>query len=37
MRRSIHAAFGNAKIAARDEIRPVDIQDGRSRKQRIGF
>jgi len=37
MRRSIHAAFGNAKIAARDEIRPEDIQDGRGRKQRIGF
>jgi ATP-dependent Lon protease len=37
MRRSIHAAFGNAKIAARDEIRPEDIQDGRSRKQRMGF
>jgi hypothetical protein len=37
MRRSIHAAFGNAKIATRDEIRPEDIQDGRGRKQRIGF
>jgi len=37
MRRSIHAAFGNAKIAARDEISPEDIQDGRGRKQRIGF
>jgi ATP-dependent Lon protease len=37
MRRSIHAAFGNAKIEGRDEIHPDDIQDGRSRKQRIGF
>jgi len=37
MRRSIHAAFGNAKIDGRDEVRPEDIQDGRNRKQRIGF
>ena len=37
MRRSIHAAFGNAKIERRDEIRPDDIQDVRGRKQRIGF
>jgi ATP-dependent Lon protease len=37
MRRAVHAAFGNAKIAGRDEISPDDIQDGRSRKQRIGF
>ena len=37
MRRAIHAAFGNAKIAGRDEISPDDIQDARARKQRIGF
>jgi ATP-dependent Lon protease len=37
MRRAIHAAFGNAKIEGREEISPDDIQDGRSRKQRMGF
>src|SRR5262245_59340734 len=37
MRRALHAAFGNAKLAERSEISPDDIQDGRSRKQRIGF
>jgi ATP-dependent Lon protease len=37
MRRVMQAAFGNAKIAGRDEVRPDDIQDGRSRRQRIGF
>jgi len=37
MRRALHAAFGNAKLAGRDELRPDDIQDARSRKQRIGF
>jgi ATP-dependent Lon protease len=37
MRRLIHGAFGNAKIAGRSEVGPDDIQDGRSRKQRIGF
>src|SRR5262245_32297532 len=37
MRRALHAAFGNAKLAARDELSPDDIQDARSRKQRIGF
>ncbi|MGH8670124.1 MAG: AAA family ATPase [Burkholderiales bacterium] len=37
MRRAIHAAFGNAKIAGRSEVGPDDIQDGRARKQRIGF
>jgi ATP-dependent Lon protease len=37
MRRAVHAAFGNAKIAGRNEISPDDIQDGRARKQRIGF
>jgi len=37
MRRAVHAAFGNAKIEGRDEISPDDIQDGRVRRQRIGF
>jgi ATP-dependent Lon protease len=37
MRRALHAAFGNAKLAARSELSPDDIQDGRSKKQRIGF
>ncbi|MCD6040732.1 MAG: ATPase, central domain protein [Burkholderiales bacterium] len=37
MRRAIQAAFGNAKLAGRSELGPDDIQDGRSKKQRIGF
>jgi ATP-dependent Lon protease len=37
MRRAVHAAFGNAKVDGRDEISPDDIQDGRARRQRIGF
>jgi ATP-dependent Lon protease len=37
MRRAIQAAFGNAKIAGRSELGPDDIQDGRSKKSRIGF
>jgi ATP-dependent Lon protease len=37
MRRAVHAAFGTAKLAGRSEIAPDDIQDGRARKQRIGF
>ncbi len=37
MRRAIHSAFGSAKIAGHDEVRADDIQDPRSRKQRIGF
>jgi len=37
MRRALHAAFGNAKLAGRCELGPDDIQDGRSKKQRIGF
>jgi ATP-dependent Lon protease len=37
MRRAIHSAFGNTKVAGRSEVGPDDIQDGRSRKQRIGF
>lgn len=38
MRRAIQSAFGNAKLAARDELRPEDISDGRAgKRQRIGF
>jgi ATP-dependent Lon protease len=37
MRRALQAAFGNAKLAGRSQISPDDIQDGRSKKQRIGF
>ncbi|OGA64463.1 MAG: AAA family ATPase [Betaproteobacteria bacterium RIFCSPLOWO2_12_FULL_65_14] len=37
MRRAIHSAFGNAKVAGRREVGPDDIQDARARKQRIGF
>ncbi|HEX6266888.1 MAG TPA: AAA family ATPase [Burkholderiales bacterium] len=37
MRRAIHSAFGNAKVAGRSEVGPDDIQDSRARKQRIGF
>jgi ATP-dependent Lon protease len=37
MRRAIHCAFGNAKIAGRSEVGADDIQDQRARKQRIGF
>ncbi len=37
MRRALHAAFGSAKLAGRAELSPDDIQDGRLRKQRIGF
>ncbi|HEX2198436.1 MAG TPA: AAA family ATPase [Burkholderiales bacterium] len=37
MRRAIHSAFGNAKVAGRTEVGPDDIQDGRARKPRIGF
>jgi ATP-dependent Lon protease len=37
MRRAIHAAFGAAKVDGRSEVGPDDIQDPRSRKQRIGF
>src|ERR671914_2449513 len=36
MRRAIHSAFGNAKVAGRSEVRPDDIQDPRGRRQRIG-
>jgi ATP-dependent Lon protease len=37
MRRALHAAFGAAKLAGRTELGPDDIQDARSKKQRIGF
>jgi ATP-dependent Lon protease len=37
MRRAIHSAFGAAKVAGRSDIAPEDIQDPRSRRQRIGF
>jgi ATP-dependent Lon protease len=37
MRRALQAAFGNAKLEGRSELSPDDIQDGRSKKQRIGF
>ncbi|MBK8063692.1 MAG: AAA family ATPase [Betaproteobacteria bacterium] len=38
MRRAISTAFGNAKLAGRDELQVADVQDGRAAKrQRIGF
>jgi ATP-dependent Lon protease len=38
MRRAVQAAFGNAKVAGRDELRPEDIDAVRGgRKSRIGF
>jgi len=38
MRRAIRSAFGNAKVAGRAELRPEDVEDGRSaKKTRIGF
>ncbi len=37
MRRALQAAFGNAKIAGRSEVQADDIQDGRTKKARIGF
>jgi len=37
MRRAVQAAFGNAKVAGRDELRPEDVETQRSRKARIGF
>src|ERR687895_975672 len=37
MRRALHAAFGNAKLDGRSDLSPDDIQDGRGKKQRIGF
>jgi ATP-dependent Lon protease len=38
MRRTILGAFGNAKLAGRDELRADDVQDFRAaRRARIGF
>lgn len=38
MRRAMLAAFGNAKLAGRNEVRPDDIADERAaKKARIGF
>jgi len=38
MRRAVQAAFGNAKISGRDELRPEDVDNRRGgRKSRIGF
>jgi ATP-dependent Lon protease len=38
MRRAVQAAFGNAKVAGRCELRPEDIDTGRgARRARIGF
>ncbi len=36
-RRALVAAFGSAKLGGRSELGPDDIQDGRGRKQRMGF
>ena len=37
MRRAVLAAFGNAKVAGRGELRPEDVNDGRGARRRIGF
>src|SRR5512146_1259967 len=38
MRRAIQSAFGNAKLAGREEVTPDDIRDNRGgRRSRIGF
>ena len=38
MRRAVQAAFGSAKVAGRDEIRPEDVDAQRgARRHRIGF
>ena len=38
MRRALQSAFGNSKLAGRNELMPEDIQDPRNaRRQRIGF
>ncbi|MDA1118578.1 MAG: AAA family ATPase [Proteobacteria bacterium] len=37
MRRAVLAAFGNAKINGRAELRPEDVPDARGAKRRIGF
>jgi ATP-dependent Lon protease len=38
MRRAVQAAFGNAKVSGRDELKPEDVDAQRGgRKSRIGF
>jgi ATP-dependent Lon protease len=38
MRRAVQAAFGNATIAGRDELKPEDVDLARGgKRQRIGF
>jgi ATP-dependent Lon protease len=37
MRRALQTAFGTAKLDGRNELSADDIQDGRAKKQRIGF
>jgi ATP-dependent Lon protease len=37
MRRAVLAAFGNAKVAGRAELRPEDVNDARGQRRRIGF
>ena len=38
MRRAVQAAFGNAKVDGRDELRPEDVErSSGGRRQRIGF
>ena len=38
MRRAVQAAFGSAKVAGRDELRPEDVDAQRGgKRQRIGF
>ena len=38
MRRAVQAAFGNAKVAGRDELSPQDVDILRGgKRQRIGF
>ena len=33
----MHGAFGNAKLAGRNEVARTTSQDRRGKKQRIGF
>jgi ATP-dependent Lon protease len=37
MRRAALAAFGNAKVAGRNELAPEDVPDARGARRRIGF
>jgi ATP-dependent Lon protease len=37
MRRAWMTAFGNAKLARRDHVMPVDLPEGGPRKGSIGF